>query len=526
MLFITYQRLLKAFYSLFSFQVYHTFHDEVNFYKTHIWRCNGICQHRGPFFGYVRRTANRAPGPNDQWWAHHHEQCGGNFLKVSEPDPIAKKRKATAASATKKTSAGAKKTTNNTKIPSWAMPKKTTPTATASRASTIVVRKPVTTKPVQSVQPVQPTDHLTADQTAGRNLSNVVGFKDLNGKLTFIHQPIYCYGNYFFALGTATKPSTNGGTLSPSNGRPLGKSTSSTGQSIASTRSSTSNPLATVRDIWSKKYSVDANKAQQSDSTAGSKPISLTTPVQSNWEIIDDDIEIENVIHETVTILDDSVPIINDSLSAPQRQSFDEASIKREIVSSFGDSDLTDSDIELIDHDYDDTEGAPAEGLCDRTITDNLFSWNKSTEDLNKIHMTDDENVGNPDKELVSCPVCNIKCERESMSDHLDGCLGLTRKIDPRRAVRPPVRGPSRGPSQKNSRPTKVRTSTVTAPTSEEEEFNRRILSEMEAEARNARTSAGAVRNDEATEWSSCPVCKNSVKTSEINDHLDICLSA
>lgn len=29
--------------------VYHTFHDEVELYKTHWWRCNGICQHRKPF---------------------------------------------------------------------------------------------------------------------------------------------------------------------------------------------------------------------------------------------------------------------------------------------------------------------------------------------------------------------------------------------------------------------------------------------------------------------------------------------
>lgn len=34
--------------------VYHTFHDEVALYKTHIWRCNGICQHRKPFYGWVR----------------------------------------------------------------------------------------------------------------------------------------------------------------------------------------------------------------------------------------------------------------------------------------------------------------------------------------------------------------------------------------------------------------------------------------------------------------------------------------
>lgn len=258
------------------------------------------------------------------------------------------------------------------------------------------------------------------------------------------------------------------------------------------------------------------------------KPNCLLTPLQSNWVMIDDDIEIENVIHETVTILDDSVAIVDDSSSTIVRQPSDEASIKREIMSSFGD-DLTDSDIELIDHDYNDTEGSPVDGLCDRTITDNLFSWNKSTEDLNKIHMTDEENAGNPDKELVSCPVCNIKCERELMSDHLDGCLGVTRKIDPRRAVKPPIRA-RRSPKTNTVKKTRTstvtsRTSNVDSPTAEEEEFDRRILSEMEAEARSSRTNTVAVNNDDVSEWTPCPVCTNSVKTSEINDHLDFCLS-
>lgn len=67
--------------------VYHTFHDEVDVYKVHVWRCNGICQHRRPFYGWVKRTSNRAPGPNDLWWSKHHESCGGTFQKVSGPEP-------------------------------------------------------------------------------------------------------------------------------------------------------------------------------------------------------------------------------------------------------------------------------------------------------------------------------------------------------------------------------------------------------------------------------------------------------
>ena len=33
--------------------VYHTFHDEVNLYRTHWWKCDGPCAKRHPFYGVV-----------------------------------------------------------------------------------------------------------------------------------------------------------------------------------------------------------------------------------------------------------------------------------------------------------------------------------------------------------------------------------------------------------------------------------------------------------------------------------------
>lgn len=67
--------------------VYHTFHDEVDHFKQHIWRCNGICKNRRPFYGFVKRTVNRAPGPNDLWWASHRQSCSGTFEKIAAPEP-------------------------------------------------------------------------------------------------------------------------------------------------------------------------------------------------------------------------------------------------------------------------------------------------------------------------------------------------------------------------------------------------------------------------------------------------------
>lgn len=70
--------------------VYHTFHDEVRSYQNHVWKCDGPCQERRPFFGLVKRAMNRKPGPNDTWWKQHQETCGGTFVKIGEPDPANK----------------------------------------------------------------------------------------------------------------------------------------------------------------------------------------------------------------------------------------------------------------------------------------------------------------------------------------------------------------------------------------------------------------------------------------------------
>ncbi|KAL3320699.1 hypothetical protein Ciccas_000635 [Cichlidogyrus casuarinus] len=77
--------------------IYHSFHDEVRNYKVHWWRCNGPCQDRKPFFGWVKRTMNRAPGPNDTWWKLHKQSCNGEFIKVKEPENFNQKTRRKAA---------------------------------------------------------------------------------------------------------------------------------------------------------------------------------------------------------------------------------------------------------------------------------------------------------------------------------------------------------------------------------------------------------------------------------------------
>ncbi|XP_054271480.1 DNA-dependent metalloprotease SPRTN-like [Macrosteles quadrilineatus] len=79
-----------------NISVYHSFHAEVKLYQQHWWRCNGPCQKRAPFFGMVKRARNRAPGPNDFWWADHQAACGGSFVKIREPEGYGVKAKSKA----------------------------------------------------------------------------------------------------------------------------------------------------------------------------------------------------------------------------------------------------------------------------------------------------------------------------------------------------------------------------------------------------------------------------------------------
>jgi SprT-like domain-contaning protein Spartan len=74
-----FQEIMRNINSITSLNItiYHNFHDEVNLHRKHIWRCNGLCKTRPPFYGYVKRAMNRKPQPADRWFAEHQRVCGG-----------------------------------------------------------------------------------------------------------------------------------------------------------------------------------------------------------------------------------------------------------------------------------------------------------------------------------------------------------------------------------------------------------------------------------------------------------------
>ncbi|ROT68455.1 putative sprT-like domain-containing protein Spartan [Penaeus vannamei] len=62
--------------------IYHNFHREVNKFRIHVYRCDGPCVSRRPFYGVLRRAIERPPGPTDRWWQRHAKECGGTFHKI------------------------------------------------------------------------------------------------------------------------------------------------------------------------------------------------------------------------------------------------------------------------------------------------------------------------------------------------------------------------------------------------------------------------------------------------------------
>uniref|UniRef100_A0AAX7T2D8 SprT-like domain-containing protein n=1 Tax=Astatotilapia calliptera TaxID=8154 RepID=A0AAX7T2D8_ASTCA len=94
--------------------IYHSFHDEVDVYRQHWWRCDGPCQKRKPYFGYVKRAMNRAPSSLDPWWEDHQRTCGGTYTKIKEPEGYGKKCKKTSKTSEKKATGSGKPSSTTT----------------------------------------------------------------------------------------------------------------------------------------------------------------------------------------------------------------------------------------------------------------------------------------------------------------------------------------------------------------------------------------------------------------------------
>lgn len=191
--------------------VYHSFHDEVRLYQQHWWRCDGPCRYRKPYYGFVKRAMNRAPGPSDFWYADHQATCGGTFIKVKEPENFKNKD-------SKDTN---KPESKKQKSPGSDIRSFLTPASSSEPFGSDVKKR----KPINNVMSfsdlIKPKSN---DNIAGNNkypsnrVNNIVGFSDLNSANTAKPKPQMNGKNISFKDSTsknnATGKTIKGGSIS------------------------------------------------------------------------------------------------------------------------------------------------------------------------------------------------------------------------------------------------------------------------------------------------------------------------
>ncbi|XP_055907539.1 DNA-dependent metalloprotease SPRTN-like [Eupeodes corollae] len=550
--------------------VYHTFHDEVNVYKTHWWRCNGSCQHRSPFFGYVKRTSNRAPGPNDFWWGQHLNSCGGTFMKIKEPEKPAKKTKqpkSKAIEANNVKSSQPKAKPNNTDLRKFFPPSGTAPRiaggAIKSNGGGTLLLNPKT-KPVSSTVTSTPPSEPPKPQVRSQgNLKNVVGFKD---------------------LGEDGAPRTP---------KAPPREFSMTGKGYSLATSGSCSDLSQVdrevdrnhlRNVWLKRFgstpslTEHAKKSEDPDkddvSGGNAKRRRLSTPADAcnevafvadeatpkpDWEVIDDDVMVQEVKNTVIDISSssDEEEGGGDSGEAPRKAMvFADADarqkqIKKEILDESNDlSDGNDEDIVLIDDEYDDNALSTSLELADTSLVDDLFGEDtllKEFKNENAVMPSCSRYSKNPQNDIITCPICQEKMKRENFSEHLDGCVGIVVKIEygKNKKNAKPIRAKSSTPkkkssslssststSRKSSKTTsKSREILLSAGYTEEDLENLPTLSEESTlnESSNTEDDLNLSErhrrsNGLYTQTRPCPACCQEVDIEKINEHLDECL--
>ncbi|XP_050089228.1 uncharacterized protein LOC126573286 [Anopheles aquasalis] len=424
--------------------VYHNFHDEVNVYKTHWWRCNGPCQQRQPFYGMVKRTSNRKPGPSDFWWKEHQLTCGGEFVKVREPSPKRKNAKNKENVAGFFTPVQRKGPDNRSKGQPVRSPQKnvisnyfdnsissgtggsvkgrpvTSPSKPTARSvpskkpsytpgakpniggTTLEIRKPTVTVTPKTEKPSTeaPTKPpITRPASVGGNLPNVKQFKDLTSSEDDDGSPSH-------------KPNRSSAVpLFTGRGFTLGSSSGGSSSGIP--------PRSRLLDRFPAASGSPLPKKARMETVGGGGPVGTG---QRSADVIDT-ISLLNDSDEVFDEIDDSQIAQTVANIKKERQN----AIKQEIQDSFTGEDAGEGDeILLIDDDYDDELAdedlaSIDDSLLDRSVIDDLF--NDSDELLEDFNRTNAKvKIECPDDEIVRCPTCLTKIPRGTVGAHLELC--------------------------------------------------------------------------------------------------------
>lgn len=331
--------------------------------------------HRKPFFGYIRRTSNRAPGPNDFWWKAHQESCGGYFAKVAEPEKVAKEKQPRQ-SKKKETPVDKNQPRINDLF---------------NNSSTSGSQRP----PAPPLTVPRPSEPPRQRPTA----ANIRGFSDLNSQPENSPAP----------RSTPVVPLYQGA------GHTLSSSTTEKDPSAGELRQFRS-IQDQVRNHWLKRFESASTDSVDSIEAAPSpmRKQRVDNPAfLHQWQVLDDDIAIKTPYVEVIDLVDSEsdtdtedaqLILYNEMLTDLSKKTASERSnlIRQEL---YEDNDAEQDEIEIIDDEFDDTlvpsgsggavPGKPKENPCPFSAHD-----------------------------VVKCPVCEGGVSRHYLDQHMEeGCL-------------------------------------------------------------------------------------------------------
>lgn len=385
-----------------------------------------------------------------------------------------------------------------------------------------------------SLPPTIIPDTIKNSHTPNGKPSKIIGLKDLEESICTTEEKKYSGYSMSGTAYSLTSPSSSNLISKPNNE-----------QNIERER---------VREVWSKRFSekspevtsqcestqnlsannVDAKRRRISKDDSSSSTADKSG--KSSWVSIDDDIMFQDQPEETIDISSDDEcetipsPTLKPSQTTEERKN----AIKKEIIDEpLGDENLSDSDIIIIDDDYNDDEdllNASVE-LADTSLIDDLFGEDTLLKEFklenDVIAFNSRRNLSNPLDDIITCPICQGKMKREEFADHLDGCTGIAKKVLlpkqgaalQRLAATSRVVGPRK--TKKISRKDVLRKAGYS-----EQEISS-INSGSSDETNSTRSLSGQLQRQRGlhTQTRPCPVCFREVDENGINEHLDECLS-
>lgn len=286
---------------------------------------------------------------------------------------------------------------------------------------------------------------------------------------------------------------------------------------------------------------------------------------KKDWIVVDDDIMLQEQTNKVITLSSDeddddssdsedvTKPKINKNMTIDQRQTM----IKKEIMDES--IDLCDDDIELIDDEYDDNVPSNvdltiASELADVSIIDEFFGEDTLLKEFKKENdcMPSSSHYHfNEGNDIITCPICLEKMTRVALAEHLNGCTGIAVKILPPKKIMKKLSAISKEARPKRqSRPSKSAKEIlrnagyseadlvqITSGSSLDEDAEEEMEFLQRAGVNNSQSiqSLNSSSEDENTRLyrqrsiykttRQCPVCANEIEETEMNEHLDECLS-